>query len=71
MTVPQRLSFFAQPSNCNLATFGLSTTAIPQGAHSEGGKKAGFFERKVNGKESPDSIVKASMHDCGMGIFLY
>ena len=32
MTVPQRLSFFAQLSKCNLATFGLSTTTIPQSA---------------------------------------
>ena len=32
MTVPQRLSFSAQLSNCNLATSGFATKTIPQGA---------------------------------------
>ena len=32
MTVPQRLPFSAQLSNCNLATSGFATRTIPQGA---------------------------------------
>ena len=129
MTVPQRLSFSAQLSNCNLATSGFATKTIPQGApmgrgllsmgkqsirkscrcpatrcykslellgwdphprpppnehnrfqytvtsHIKSctgrgvrGKKPGFLERKAYGKETPNSISKASMHDCGMGI---
>ena len=33
------------------------------------GKKPGFFVTDC--KESPDSISKASTHDCGMSIYLY
>ena len=35
------------------------------------GKKPNFLKRKTYGKENPDSISKASTHDCGVGIYLY
>ena len=33
-------------------------------------KKPGFLERKAYGKENTDSISKASMHACGVGIYI-
>ena len=69
MTVPQRLSFFAQLPNCSLATFGalnydhspgcsFARWTVPSllknwTAHSEGGKKAGFFVTEGEWQRKP------------------
>ena len=69
MTVPQRLSFFAQLPNCNLATFGAlnydqspgcssARCTVPSlmrnwTAHSEGSKKAGFFVTEGEWQRKP------------------